>query len=219
MKLLKNKQFWIVIGIILIILLIYMGGSRFRLPLNTRLLIIIGIMGGGMLYLFIKEARAKRGAALLEKSIKAQADQQQLSQRPDKKGEIEELKNELLAAIESLKRSKLGRGRSGKAALYALPWYMFIGPPAAGKTTAIINSGLEFSYGADIKGVGGTRNCDWFFSNSTILLDTAGRYTTEDEDREEWNAFLDMLKKYRKKNPINGVLIGMSMTDLLDATI
>jgi type VI secretion system protein ImpL len=176
-------------------------------------------MAGGMLFLFIKQARAKRGAALLEKSIKAQADEQKMSQRPDKKGEIEELKNELLAAIESLKKSKLGRGRSGKAALYALPWYMFIGPPAAGKTTAIINSGLEFSYGTDIKGVGGTRNCDWFFSNSTILLDTAGRYTTEDEDREEWNAFLDMLKKYRKKNPINGVIIGMSMTDLLNATV
>ena len=219
MKILKNKQFWVVIGIILLILIIYLGGSRFRLPLNTRLLIIIGIMGGGMLYLLIKQARAKRGAALLEKSIKAQADQQQLSQRPDKKGEIEELKNELLAAIESLKKSKLGKGRSGKTALYALPWYMFIGPPAAGKTTAIINSGLEFSYGADIKGVGGTRNCDWFFSNSTILLDTAGRYTTEDEDREEWNAFLDMLKKYRKKNPINGVIIGMSMTDLLNASV
>ncbi len=219
MKILKNKQFWVVIGIILIILLIYLGGSRFRLPLNTRLLVIIGIMGGGILYLFIKQARAKRGAALLEKSIKAQADEQKLSQRPDKKGEIDELKNELLAAIESLKKSKLGRGRSGKAALYALPWYMFIGPPAAGKTTAIVNSGLEFSYGTDIKGVGGTRNCDWFFSNSTILLDTAGRYTTEDEDREEWNAFLDMLKKYRKKNPINGVIIGMSMTDLLNATV
>jgi type VI secretion system protein ImpL len=176
-------------------------------------------MGGGMLFLFIKQAKAKRGAALLEKSIKAQADEQQMGQRPDRKGEIEELKNELLAAIESLKKSKLGRGRSGKTALYALPWYMFIGPPAAGKTTAIINSGLEFSYGSDIKGVGGTRNCDWFFSNSTILLDTAGRYTTEDEDREEWNAFLDMLKKYRKRNPINGVLIGMSMTDLLDASV
>lgn len=218
MKIFKNKQFWVILGIILLILLIYVGGSRFRLPLNNRLLLIIGIMSGGMLYLLFKQVRANRGAKLLEKSIKAQADEQKMSQRPDKKGEIEELKHDLVAAIESLKKSRLGKGGGGKAALYALPWYMFIGPPAAGKTTAIINSGLEFSFGSDIKGVGGTRNCDWFFSNSTILLDTAGRYTTEEEDREEWNAFLDMLKKYRRKNPINGVIIGMSITDVLNAT-
>ncbi len=135
--------------------------------------------------------------------------------RPEKRGEIDELKNQLLTAIESLKKTRLGKGRSGRAALYALPWYMFIGPPAAGKTTAIVNSGLEFPYGNDIKGIGGTRNCDWFFSNSAIILDTAGRYITEDEDREEWLAFLEILRKHRRKRPINGVVVGMSVTDIL----
>src|SRR5262245_64185386 len=53
-------------------------------------------------------------------------------------------------------------------------------------------------------GVGGTRNCDWWFTNEAILLDTAGRYTTEDDDRDEWMAFLDQLKKYRSEKPVNG---------------
>ena len=35
--------------------------------------------------------------------------------------------------------------------LYDLPWYMFIGPPGAGKTTALVNSGLNFPL-ADAKG-------------------------------------------------------------------
>jgi type VI secretion system protein ImpL len=102
---------------------------------------------------------------------------------PEKRAEIEQFKKQLEAAITSLKSSKLGKGKSGKAALYALPWYMIIGPSAAGKTTAIQNSGLEFPFGKEgFSGVGGTRNCDWFFSNKAIFLDTAGRYVTEGED-------------------------------------
>ena len=42
-------------------------------------------------------------------------------------------------ALETLKRS------SGKQTfLYELPWYIIIGPPGAGKTTALVNSGLKF---------------------------------------------------------------------------
>jgi len=219
LKIFKIKGLSIVFGFIFLFLLVFIGGRRLGFPMNTRLLIIIGILFFAILFFQIKQLQAKRGAAKLEQSIKAQVDDQKLSLRPEKREEIESLKHELMSSIESLKRSKLSKGRSGQAALYALPWYMFIGPPAAGKTTAIINSGLEFPSGSDIKGVGGTRNCDWFFSNSAILLDTAGRYTTEDEDREEWHAFLDMLKKHRRRRPINGVIVGVSIADLVDAKI
>lgn len=217
-KIQKRKPILIGIAFLLLIILVWMGGRSFGWPLNTRLLAVLIILFGGILVLLFKSMRANRDAASLERSIKMQAEDQKRSIRPEKKAEVEELERDLLVAIESLKKSKLGRGRSGRAALYSLPWYMFIGPPAAGKTTAIINSGLEFSFGSDIRGVGGTRNCDWFFSNSAILLDTAGRYITEDEDKEEWLAFLDILKKHRRRSPINGVIIGMSIADLLKAS-
>jgi type VI secretion system protein ImpL len=219
MKLVKKKGAAILVGFLLLIVLIWYGGGRYlRLQPNTRLLAIVVLLFIGILYLQIKQMQARRGAAKLEHSIKEQADEQKLGMRPEKREEIENLKLELIKAIEALKQSKLGRGRSGRSALYALPWYMFIGPPAAGKTTAIINSGLEFPYQSEIKGVGGTRNCDWFFSKSAILLDTAGRYTTEEEDRAEWHAFLAMLKKHRSQRPINGVLVGVSITDFMDAS-
>ena len=61
--------------------------------------------------------------------------------------------------------------KSNKTAksLLELPWYMIIGPPGSGKTTALSNSGLEFPL-ADrfgktaVRGVGGTRSCDWWFT-------------------------------------------------------
>ena len=50
-----------------------------------------------------------------------------------------------------------------------------------------------------------------------ILIDTAGRYSVHDEDRQEWLAFLAMLKKNRPKAPINGILIAASVAELVQA--
>ena len=41
---------------------------------------------------------------------------------------------------EALQRLK---DSNGATSLYDLPWYILIGPPGAGKTTALIHSGLE----------------------------------------------------------------------------
>ena len=84
----------------------------------------------------------------------------------------------LAAALTDL-RQTLGKGGQ---ALYQLPWYAIIGPPGAGKTTALFNSGLRFPlaerHGAEpVRGVGGTRNCDWWFTEKAVLLDTVIKET------------------------------------------
>ena len=108
--------------------------------------------------------------------------------------------------------------------LVRLPWYLFIGAPGAGKTTALLNSGLRFPLAdklgtAPVRGVAGTRQCDWWFTQQAVFIDTAGRYTTQDSDAtadaREWRSFLGLLRKHRPRQPINGVLVTVSVPDLL----
>ncbi|MDZ7278151.1 type VI secretion system membrane subunit TssM [Pantoea eucrina] len=130
-----------------------------------------------------------------------------------------------------LKRTQFGRqhqkswlARFQSHYLYQLPWYVIIGAPGAGKTTALLNAGLSFpvtdsSGNAAIRGVGGTRHCDWWFTDDAVLIDTAGRYALQESQRArdgaEWQGFINLLKRYRTRQPINGVIMTISVADLL----
>ncbi|SIT51118.1 putative lipoprotein [Paraburkholderia piptadeniae] len=152
---------------------------------------------------------------------------------------LAELRHRFGEAAAQLKTMRLAPGddrRSGfsgwiaglsRRYLYQLPWYVFIGAPGSGKTTALVNSGLSFplaeQFGkAAIRGVGGTRHCDWWFTNEAVLIDTAGRYTTHESNRaldeDEWRGFVGLLRKYRPQQPLNGALLTISVADLLGAS-
>jgi len=138
--------------------------------------------------------------------------------------EIATLRKRFEEAATVLKKARFEDRGGEKQYLYQLPWYVFIGAPGSGKTTALVNSGLHFPLGEGqdghaVKGVGGTRNCDWWFTDEAVLLDTAGRYTTQESEQKvdsaAWLSFLDLLKRHRPRRPLNGAIITVSVSDLL----
>jgi type VI secretion system protein ImpL len=134
--------------------------------------------------------------------------------------EVTRLRERMKQALLRLRR------RGGSQNLYEQPWYVLIGPPGSGKTTALLKSGLHFPLAEDaedpaIGGIGGTRLCDWWFADEAVLIDTAGRYTTQDSDaavdRAGWHGFLDLLRRTRPRQPLNGVIAVFSLVDLATA--
>ncbi|MBC7404767.1 MAG: type VI secretion system membrane subunit TssM [Cytophaga sp.] len=207
----------VVIGFVALAAFLFLGASNVEIAAFWGVILLgIAVVVWLMVILF-KHLRIKRASEGLGSALEKQASKSGGSIDGLKNHEVETIRKRMLEAITTIKTSKLGL-ISGSAALYELPWYMIIGNPAAGKSSAIANSGLQFPFadknGKVVHGIGGTRNCDWFFTTDGIVLDTAGRYSVHDEDREEWFGFLSLLKKHRKLAPINGIIIAVSITEL-----
>ena len=208
------------VGVALLAMLVWLFG-----PLLTpfegwlpRLLVVAVLLAAWAGTNFLLDARRRRRDRTLTAGLIAPAEP-----GPDVAAQEEAaaLGEKLAMALALLKRAG---GRRGY--LYEQPWYAIIGPPGAGKTTALLNAGLHFPLAAEmgqgaVAGVGGTRLCDWWFTDDAVLIDTAGRYTTQDSDaavdRAGWEAFLALLKQTRPQQPLNGVLVAIALSDVATA--
>lgn len=226
-RLMNSRWVRTFLGVLLLAIIIWFFGPLLGVgemhPLASPLVRILTIVGIVVLWLvlnLIRELRQSRKDKELVDAVAATPGESAESTASAE--EVALLSDRLKEALHTLKRARLGRGWFGRRYLYELPWYMFIGPPGAGKTTALANCGLDFPLAAtgqrEIRGVGGTRNCDWSFTDQAVLIDTAGRYTTQDSqpgvDAAAWLGFMRLLKKYRPRQPLNGVLVAISLAEL-----
>lgn len=224
------------IGLIVLSLLIWFVGPYFKFGDNNyaplggetaRLLtIIVIVVIWGLNNLRIQLQEKKHNNDLVNDLQDEQSDGVNNIVSDQTSEEIHQINDRFSYALSTLKKLKF-KGRGVKKALYELPWYIIIGPPGSGKTTALINSSLDFPLAEQfgkgaLQGVGGTRNCDWWFTNEAVLIDTAGRYTTQDShkviDSSAWEGFLNLLKRHRRRRPINGAIIAISLQELLTQT-
>ena len=215
---------WVIplLGLIALSLIIWFVGPLLEVlaPPAPRWLLIVLLFAAWAAYRAWRIVQARRQAAEVMASLAAQTAPDPASVATAE--ELATLHQRMDEALALLKKARLGGDE--RRNLYELPWYVIIGPPGSGKTTALVNSGLHFPLAAQlgegaIRGVGGTRNCDWWFTDQAVLLDTAGRYTTQDShaqvDKAAWLGFLDLLKRQRTRRPIDGAFIAISLSDLL----
>jgi type VI secretion system protein ImpL len=182
-------------------------------------LLILGLIVA--IVLLVRQLKQAAAADEIERTISTQADADIERSTPGQLAEMQQLKEELLAAIEQLKSSSK---RTGSDALATLPWYMLIGPAGAGKSELVKRSGLEFPLrerSGDpraVRGVGGTRGFSWWLANEAVLLDMAGKTlaTAAFDDSGDWVSFLQTLRKQRPEKPIHGVIVVVAVDQLAD---
>ncbi|MGJ7915501.1 type VI secretion system membrane subunit TssM [Massilia sp. LXY-6] len=211
---LTNSRVLAVIGIAALAGFLFLGAESLEVAAIWAVLAGLLLLAAWGVWWLVRSWLRKRAATRLSEAIVAQAGTESGDGKPQR-NDAQVLRQGMLEAIGTIKTSKLGLTR-GANALYELPWYMIIGNPAAGKSSAIKHSGLSFPIPGSkaVQGVGGTRNCDWFFTTDGILLDTAGRYSVYEADRAEWFSFLDLLRRHRRRAPINGIIIAVSVAEL-----
>lgn len=135
---------------------------------------------------------------------------------PDRKANLQPITDEFRRNIDFLRKLKK---KNGIPAVYYLPWYMIIGAPASGKSVLLKGSGFRFCVNDTPLKEGGTLHCDWWFTNQGIFLDTAGRLTVHEggaADRTEWEQLLKLLRRFRRKRPIDGIMVTVAANDLLE---
>lgn len=196
----------------------------FKDILTVLLVLIILALVVAVVIMWLKQRKAAEGSAEIESTIVSQADRDIERSIPAQAADLQNMKADLLAAIEALKASKSGL-KGGGGALATLPWYLVLGPKASGKGTLIQHSGLSFplkdSQGQgprSVRGVGGTRTLEWWLSEEAVFLEMPGGLlkTSEFEDNDDWLAFLGVLKKQRPERPINGVIVPVALDRIAD---
>lgn len=228
LSVLTARWFVTLIGVLLLATIVWFVGPLIAVaevrPLEKALIRVVVIAAMLVIWAFAIAWSIVRSRSANAKLVDDMAAAQAADTGGAAEEEIETIRGRLAEAMTVLRSTRLGR-KGSRRWLYELPWYILIGPPGAGKTTALVNSGLDFPL-ADrtgqsrdaLRGIGGTRNCDWWFTNEAVLIDTAGRYTTQDshaaQDAAAWKGFLALLKRNRPRQPINGALVCVSISDI-----
>ncbi|CAG9170688.1 hypothetical protein LMG23992_01730 [Cupriavidus laharis] len=208
--------------------LLAIGASHPLQPDSVRILlisVIFFVFAAYLLYLLWRRARTDE--TFVKSLLNFGGEHQEVVARE----EIARLSTAIQTALRRLKGmrtgSRIGRLFEGRRYLYELPWYMMVGVPGAGKTTALLNTGLQFPIAEQMSAAArarqGTDQTDWWFTNEAVLIDTAGRYTAQESGSEldpaEWKGFLGLLRKYRARAPINGALVTISVENLLQHSV
>lgn len=121
-------------------------------------------------------------------------------------------------------RDHLPGKRSGRYA-YHLPWYLVLGMKAAGKSTLLVSSGQEYPLAHlldtdPLAPVAPTTGLPCWVTNEAVFIDTPGSLfaaenSETETDRLQWDTLIQLLTEYRGRRPVNGVVMVISIEDLI----
>lgn len=146
-------------------------------------------------------------------------------QNPVMAKQFQALDQRLRGAVRFLQKTSIRK--NGKSLnLSRLPWYLLLGASGSGKTTLLANSNIN--YILDKKNARDavdentpSDTCDWRVTRDLVIIDVPGGYQGGKGRNvftsvKLWDHFLDLIKKLRGENGVNGAVIALSLPELLD---
>lgn len=135
------------------------------------------------------------------------------------------VESRLRGAIRFLKNTSINKnGRNVR--LHRLPWYLLIGASNAGKSTLLANANVNFILDKqfkqkNIKSLPHSETCDWRATRDLVLVDVPGTYVCGGEQNTSmanhlWHSFLDLIVKLRGEQGLSGIIMTVSIAELMD---
>lgn len=182
----------------------------------TATLLLVFLWG-----IFVALFYSRRKKKELADPEKAAAAEQQEQKRAAEREERDYIRDKVKQAIRIVTHSNFYG--SGSRSRYNLPWFLVIGPENCGKTSFLLNSGLQFPLNeqADrhLYQLRATERCETMFADQAVFIDTPGSYTDnrgETDQHHLWRLLLKRLFRCRPARPANGVIVCVSMRDIMD---
>ena len=119
----------------------------------------------------------------------------------------------LHAVLRFLSSSRLARNQNPK---YALPWFVVVGTPAADieATLAAANVGKPSVDQSDFNSP--DFETRWWLTNQAVLISTSTSLTSSAPQLDEWLRLLRLLRTQRPANPVNGFVVALSISELIN---
>ncbi len=108
--------------------------------------------------------------------------------------------------------------------IYHRPWYMVIGEPGVGKTTLLEQSGLSFRWrSVSHRQLQESKDCDWYLSEQAVFMDVSNGLSQVPAEANlratAWGQFLTLLRHVRLFRPLNGILVVLTVGQLLESDV
>lgn len=172
--------------------------------------------------IFVTVHYARNRKKQLADPEKAKKYEEELVSKSRFREEVDYIGDRIKAAIRIVTKSNFYGPQSRSR--YALPWYMVIGSSHSGKTSLLLNSNLKFPLNeqADrhLYKVKTTERFDALYSNEAVFIDTPGSYTESVEGsvpNRLWSLLLRKLFRARPARPLSGIIVCVSMREVMDA--
>lgn len=211
---------------LLLILFVWLAGPHIAIAGNVILESVVARLIATIILifcwgLFVALYYGRRRKKELADPEKAQEFQKKEISKSLFREETDHIKDRFKAAIKIVtKHNFYGHGSRSR---YALPWYLVLGTTNCGKTSLLLNSGLKFPLNeqADrhLYKLRPTERCEILYGNEAVFVDTPGAYVEThagSAPNQLWTRLLRRLFKVRPARPLNGIIVCVSMRDIID---